>query len=76
MQSTASSYYYYKVYSSNNGSITVAIVDEELKSYELAFRTNQTNTQLYFRAAYYKYIVIEERNDTNNSVGYWVLSIV
>lgn len=53
------------------------ILDSQLKTYELKFskKDNNGNTLVY-RTAYNKYIIVEEKNSTGNSVSYWVLEIV
>lgn len=68
-----SSYYYaYEVYS-DNGKIIIDLVDKDLTSYQFTFESKE-NT-LYYRAAYNKFIIVEEKTSDNKSVSFWVLTI-
>jgi hypothetical protein len=70
VQESTLDYFYYKVYT-ENGQISIEVLDSQLSTSELTFSTEETS--LVFKTAYNRYIIVEEKNATGNSVEYWVL---
>ena len=51
------------------------MVDKDLKEYRFPYAAYDKKNVLYFRTAYNKFIILEEKTPQNKSVTYWVLTI-